>query len=387
MDAIYGANRCVGTGSVPPWFPSLSTQDATPARLRALPCRAKLWDTSPIARVNPTTTTGAASPGHLEERDMKSIKGALTAAAALAAVLVVSIAPAQEKYPSRPVEIIVPWGPGGGADQLARLTAKLTEPLLGTSFPVINTPGATGATGMAKLLAEQADGYAMAIYIADTNALLAGPNPRWKLGDITPIAVMMQVPSFLFVAENSPIKDWAQFEKEARAKPKTLKVATLGFGSVDDMTLQFLASKGITVVEVPYAKPSERYVSVIGGHVDALYEQAGDVRQFILNKQIRPIVIFGKERLAAFKDIPSSYELGYHIALPQFRSYVVKAGTPPERVKILSDALAKAAATPEYQKFLEENFSAKDSFIPADKAEPYLAAQVADMKAAMVQKQ
>src|SRR6185312_6743635 len=150
-------NRCVGTASMPPWFPFLSTQDATPARLRALPCRAKLWDTSPIARVNPTTITGAASPGHLEERDMKSIKGALTAAAALAAVLVVSIAPAQEKYPSRPVEIIVPWGPGGGADQLARLTAKLTEPLLGTSFPVINTPGATGATGMAKLLAEQAD--------------------------------------------------------------------------------------------------------------------------------------------------------------------------------------------------------------------------------------
>jgi len=293
----------------------------------------------------------------------------------------------QDKYPARPIDVIVPWGPGGGADQLARLTAKLMEPQLKTSLPVVNVPGATGATGMAKLLADPAEGYAMAVYIADTNALLAGPNPRWTLKDITPIAIMMQVPSFLFVAQNSPIKDWAAFEKAAKDKPKQLKVATLGFGSVDDMTLQFLASKGITVVEVPYAKPSERYVSVIGGHVDALYEQAGDVRQFILNKQIRPIVIFGKERLAAFKDIPSSYELGYHIALPQFRSYVVKAGTPAERVKILSDALAKAAATPEYQKFLEENFSAKDSFIPADKAEPYLAAQVADMKAAMVQKQ
>jgi len=317
---------------------------------------------------------------------MKSLKGVVTAAAALAAALVVSLAPAQEKYPSRPVEIIVPWGPGGGADQLARLTAKLTEPILGTSFPVINTPGATGATGMAKLLTDQADGYSMAVYIADTNALLAGPNPRWKLSDITPIAVMMQVPSFLFVAQDSPIKDWGQFEKEARAKPKTLKVATLGFGSVDDMTLQYLATKGITVVEVPYAKPSERYVSVIGGHVDALYEQAGDVRQFILNKQMRPIIIFGKERLPAFKDVPSSYELGFHIALPQFRSYVVKAGTPPDRVKLLSDAMAKVAATPEYQKFLEENFSAKDSFIPADKAEAYLAAQVADMKTAMMQK-
>jgi tripartite-type tricarboxylate transporter receptor subunit TctC len=317
---------------------------------------------------------------------MQAIKGALTLAVALGAALCATTTPAQEQYPSRPVEIIVPWGPGGGADQLARLTAKLVEPILKTSFPVINTPGATGATGMAKLLTGPADAYSMAIYIADTNALLAGPSPRWKLADLQPIAVMMQVPSFLFVAEDSPIKDWAQFEKEARAKPKTLKVATLGFGSVDDMTLSYLAAKGITVVEVPYAKPSERYVSVIGGHVDALYEQAGDVRQFIVNKQIRPIIIFGKERLAAFKDVPCSWELGYHIALPQFRSYVVKAGTPPDRVRILTDALAKAVATPEYQKFLEENFSAKGSFIPADRAEPYLEAQVADMKSAMVEK-
>lgn len=290
---------------------------------------------------------------------------------------------AQDHYPSRPIETIVPWGPGGGADQLARLTAKLMEPLLKTSFPVVNAPGATGATGITKLLTGPADGYSMAIYIADTNALLAGPLPRWKLADLQPVAVVMQVPSFLFVAENSPIKDWAQFEKEARAKPATLKVATLGFGSVDDMTLSYLASKGIKVVEVPYAKPSERYVSVIGGHVDALYEQAGDVRQFINNKQIRPIIVFGKERLPAFKDVPCSYELGYHVALPQFRSYVVKAGTPPDRVKALSDAMAKVAADPEMKAFLAENYSAKDSFLPYDQAETYFKAQLADMKAAL----
>ena len=311
------------------------------------------------------------------------LQGLLAAGIALAAA---PAAFAQEHYPSRPVETIVPWGPGGGADQLARLTSKLVEPMLKTSFPVVNVPGATGATGMTKLLSGQADGYAMAVYIADTNALLAGPSPRLMMSDLQPIAVMMQVPSFLFVAENSPIKDWAQFEKEARAKPSTLKVATLGFGSVDDMTLSYLASKGIKVVEVPYAKPSERYVSVIGGHVDALYEQAGDVRQFILNKQIRPIIMFGKERLPAFKDVPTSHELGYDIALPQFRSFVVKAGTPADRVKMLSDAMAKVAAEPEYKKFLEEQFAAKDSFIPADKAEAFLQAQLADMKASMVKK-
>jgi putative tricarboxylic transport membrane protein len=292
----------------------------------------------------------------------------------------------QDKYPSRPIDIIVPWGPGGGADQLARLTAKIIEPLMKASFPVVNVPGATGATGMAKLLADPPEGYAMAVYIADTNALLAGPSPRWTLADITPIAVMMQCPSFLFVAENGRFKDWAQLEKEARAKPKTLKVATLGFGSVDDMTLNYLDSKGIHVVQVPYAKPSERYVSVIGGHVDALYEQAGDVRQFIVNKQVKPVIIFAKQRLPAFKDVPCSTELGFNVTLPQFRSYVVKAGTPPDRVKMLSDAMAKVCATDEYRKFLEEQFAASDSFVPADKAQAFMQAQLADMKAAMANK-
>src|SRR5204863_9616503 len=129
----------------------------------------------------------------------------------------------QDRCPSRPVDIIVPWGPGGGADQLARLTAKLIEPMMKASFPVVNVPGATGATGMAKLLADEADGYAMAVYIADTNALLANPGARWALNDIEPIAIMMQCPSFLFVAEGGRLKDWAQLEKEARARPKTLK--------------------------------------------------------------------------------------------------------------------------------------------------------------------
>jgi tripartite-type tricarboxylate transporter receptor subunit TctC len=326
----------------------------------------------------------APEPRSLGARSKENEMKAMIRAAMLATALAVAAgnATAQEAYPTRPVEIIVPWGPGGGADQLARLTAKLTEPMLKTSFPVVNAPGATGATGMAKLLADQADGYSMAVYIADSNALLAGPSPRWSLNDIQPVAVMMQVPSFIFVAQDSRFKTWADFEKEARAKPKTLKVATLGFGSVDDMTLTYLASKGIEVVEVPYAKPSERYVSVIGGHVDALYEQAGDVRQFVDNHQIRPILLFGKERLSAFKDIPASYELGYKIALPQFRSYVVKAGTPPDRVKVLADALAKVAATPEYKHFLTEQYADPNSYIGAQGSEAYFKTQLDDMKAA-----
>ena len=95
-------------------------------------------------------------------------------------------------YPERPIELIVPWGPGGGADQLARLISKQLESMLGQGVPVVNVPGGTGATGMAKLLAAPADGYSMAVYIADSHALLAGKTPRWQMSDITPVAVMMK---------------------------------------------------------------------------------------------------------------------------------------------------------------------------------------------------
>ncbi|HEU5016583.1 MAG TPA: tripartite tricarboxylate transporter substrate binding protein [Pseudolabrys sp.] len=283
-------------------------------------------------------------------------------------------------YPERPIELIVPWGPGGGSDQFSRITAKLAEPMLKASIPVINVPGGTGATGMAKLLAAPADGYSMADYIADSHALLAGKNPRWTMKDITPVAIMMQVPSFIFVKEDSPYKNWDDFAKAAKANPGKLKVATLGFGSVDDFSLSVLAQHGIKVVQVPFSKPSERYVSILGGHADALYEQSGDVAQFLKSKKMRPILLFGKKRLPGFKDVPCSYELGFKIALPQFRSIVVRSGTPPEIVKTLSDTLAKVAATPEFKKFLEDQLSDPNGFVPSSKATAFLQEQLDDME-------
>lgn len=315
------------------------------------------------------------------ERHIACVVAGLAAAAFVSTSVLVPLARADEKYPARAVEFIVPWGPGGGADQLARLVGKLAEPMLGQGLPVVNVAGGTGATGMAKLLAAPADGYAMAVYIADSHALLAGNNPRWQLADVAPVAVMLQGPSFIFVPENSPYKTWADFEKAAKEKPGTLKVATLGFGSVDDFSLKSLDAKGVKVVQVPFAKPSERYVSILGGHADALYEQAGDVASFIAGKQMRPLMIFGKTRHPSFKDTPTSHELGYNVALPQFRSIVVRAGTPTDKISALSTTLAKIAATPEYKAFLAEQFADPDSFIDASKAGAYLDAQLVEMKA------
>jgi tripartite-type tricarboxylate transporter receptor subunit TctC len=288
-------------------------------------------------------------------------------------------AAAQDKYPSRAIEYIVPWGPGGGADQLARKSGVLMEKVLNVPFPVIDVPGATGGTGITKLLAAPADGQSIAVYIADSHAVLATSPASWKMTDIIPVARLILGPSFLFVAENSRFKSWADFEKEAKAKPGTLKVATLGFGSVDDITLTYLESKGVKVIQVPYSKPSERYVSVLGTHVDALYEQAGDVRQYITSKQIKPIIIFGAQRFPDFKDVPCSRELGYDVGLPQFRAIIAKAGTDPKKIKVLSDAFGKVAATPEYKAFLEEQYATADSFMNHEECTKFILSELDSM--------
>jgi tripartite-type tricarboxylate transporter receptor subunit TctC len=319
----------------------------------------------------------------VREEHMSSKKShAALAGLALCALLLAGV-PARAEYPERPIELIVPWGPGGGADQLARLIGRLAEPILKQGIPVVNVPGATGGTGMAKLLSAPADGYSIAIYIADSHALLAGKSPRWSMQDLAPVAVMIKGPSFIFVKEDSPYKTWADFEKALKDNPGKLKIATLGFGSVDDFSLSVIAKKGLKFVQVPFSKPSERYASILGDHADALYEQAGDVAQFINNKQMRPLMIFGKERLPAFKDVPSSHELGFNVALPQFRSIVARAGTPPEIIKKLSDTLAKVADSPEYKKFLHDQYGATDSFVDHTKATQFINDQLEDMKNAM----
>lgn len=292
-----------------------------------------------------------------------------------------ALAGAQEKYPSRPIEFVVPWGPGGGADQLARKLQRLLEPELKVSLPVVNVPGATGGTGMTKMLSAPADGYSISVYIADTHALMATGSPRWKANDFVPLGIMIRQPSALFVKMDSPYKTWADVVKAAKASPGKLKVAILGFGSVDDMALKYMETKGIKFTGVPYAKPGERYTAILGGHADLLYEQPGDVRSFLDQKQMRAILIFNRERvLPDFADVSSSKEAGLEVYLPQFRSIVARAGTPPQNLKTLGAAIAKAANDPEYYGFLKESLALRDSFIPMEQAQKFLDGELAALK-------
>lgn len=300
-------------------------------------------------------------------RHFLGVAGSLAAAAALAA--------------APPVELIVPFGPGSGADSLARHSAPALQSALGAAVEVRNLPGATGTAGIARLLAAPSDGRTMAVLTADTYATLAYVNARLKPSDIVPVAVMMQQPSMLFVPTTSRFSNWQEMEKEARSRPRALRVAVTGFGSPDYIALQQLAAKNIQMSPVPRASPGDRYQAVVQDQADAIYEQLGDVRSFVEAGQLRPILMFSNVlRAHGVPGVPTSREVGIGDGLPQFRAFVVKAGTDPTVIARLAGALERISASPDYRTFLDKQHADPASFVGFGGARAFLDRELARMK-------
>ena len=290
---------------------------------------------------------------------------------------------AEDAYPSRPITLIVPWGPGGGSDQVGRAVAKVLQDVLkGTSVPVINVPGADGNDGMVKLLSSDADGYTMVVFIADTfvgnmTSKIAAP---WHLSDIIPIAIMNRMPFAYYLSKDSPYKDWASFEKAA--KTTQMRVAVDSYGSAQDVGTKYFASKGsLKFAEVPFPKPGERYAALLGNQVDVMCDAIGNVSHYVESGQMKPICVFAEKRLAVVPYCPTANEVGYKIVLEEWRSIAVKAGTDPKKVAFLANALQTAYKTPDFQAFLKSSWSDPDSYVSAKDLPAFFAARRRDVNA------
>jgi tripartite-type tricarboxylate transporter receptor subunit TctC len=283
---------------------------------------------------------------------------------------------AQEKYPSRPIDFICTWGTGGGADAMARQIGALSQPALGVALPVSNVPGASGNTGMAQLLNAKPDGYTIATYIQDTLMTIPMGLARHKVDDFEWVIRTQVADSFLFVKSDSPFKTVQELLRHAQGNPGKLRVAATGFGTVDDVSVRFLEKRGYKLTTVPYPKPGERYAAALGGHAEVLYEQAGDVLQYLKAGQLKPLLIFAEKRHPAFAEVPTSKELGIDLTLPQFRGIVARKGTPSERVQALADAFKKAMDTPKWKQFAEEWYFAPDSYMGPEQFGKWVAGEV-----------
>ena len=285
---------------------------------------------------------------------------ALVTVSALAGVLLLSgLAEAQKKpagFPQRPLTIIIPYGPGGGSDQVSRAIAAQLQNIVGQPVQCVNKPGAAGRAAVPDFMTAPADGYTIMQHIDDSITHYAAGNLKENpTVDWIPLAHTQITFSQLYIRpDDKRFTDWPSLLKYIKANPGKVTFANVsGEGTMERVTMAIVEKQlGIKVNQISFDKPSERYAALIGGHVDVLFEQPGDVRQFLAAKQMKPILTFLEDRPKAFADVPSIKDLGVNIPeLLRFRGFYVRKGVPKDRVKYLEAAFKKAYESAEYQKF------------------------------------
>lgn len=264
-------------------------------------------------------------------------------------------------YGKRPITIIVPYGAGGGSDQLTRAMVKALENVSSLHFQIVNKPGGGGTAAIPDFMISPPDGYTIMQHIDTAAAAFAKGDIRENPAtDWSPLCITQITFSQIYIRPSETrYTDWASFVAYAKANPGKLSMGLLGkVGSLELVTMRQLSEAlGLDLRQVTFDKPAETYGSLIGSQVDVLFEQPGDVRTFIDAKQMKPILTILNERPKAFADVPTHREVGANFdPLLRFRGFFVKKDTASDRVKYL-DALCKAGFNEAgFQKFNEAKY-------------------------------
>ena len=280
----------------------------------------------------------------------------------------------------RPVTMVVPFGPGSGSDQAGRLVAPTLEKELGVGFPVVNVPGATGNTGLTKML-QGRPGETVAIMPADTLATVVAGTSSFKIDEVAPVCRISSAPSSIWVNTKGDYKDWDALSKAAKEQPGKLAIATVGKGGIDDIMLGALAQKGIEFRTVPFAEAAERKGAVLSGDTVGIFEQAGDVKENIEAKQFAPVFQFADKKQEGLDgEYTLASDLGIDEYIDQWRGLFAPAETPAGQLDALSTACEKASQDPKYEEFRANTLEQKGSFMDRTEFDKFVKDEQTKMK-------
>jgi tripartite-type tricarboxylate transporter receptor subunit TctC len=273
-----------------------------------------------------------------------------TLLAGLAAAPFAASARAETDWPNRPVRVMVPYPPAGGADTTARILYSKLGADLGQAFAVENRGGAGGTIGEAVVAKAAPDGYSI-LHDAtafSVNGALYPSLPFDYRKDFDPVGLVSLVPNILVVTPSVPVNSVADLIAYAKASPNGIDMASSGNGTLQHLSLEmFRRLTGITINHVPYRGGGLALTDVMSGQVKFFFSNGSSVVGLIQGGKVKAIAHTGKGRLGSLPDIPPVSD-----TLPGFEAYewngvFVPHGTPREIVAKLNAALNAALASPE----------------------------------------
>lgn len=250
-----------------------------------------------------------------------------------------------QDYPSRPITLIVPFPPGGVADNVARPVAQALAKQLGQAVIIENRQGAGGGIGMAFVAKARPDGYTLLLALSSISVIpeadrVLGRAPMFQLDQLLPIARFTADPVVLAVRADAPWKTYAEFIAYAKANPKKLNYGSSGnYGTMHVPMEMLAATSGASFTHVPFTGAAPAVTALLGGTLDAVASGPSTVVQHVKAGKLRVLANWGAERHPALPDVPTLRELGVATEYAQWSGLFAPAGTPEP---VLS-ALRKAA--------------------------------------------
>ena len=294
---------------------------------------------------------------------MKSMRVLLAVMAILCmgAGPLVDVTPAAESYPVRPIQVIVPFPPGGVADLVARPLAAVLEKQLKQPVVIVNKTGAGGAVGMQAQAVAKPDGYTLMVALSSISVMpevdaIFGRPPVYKLSDFAPIALLSSDPTVLVVSSKSPWKTVADFVADAKKRPNEIKYASSGVYGTMHVAMEMLAhSAGIKLRHIPTGGGGPALNALLGGHVDAISGGPNVSIPHIKAGTVRVLAGWGDKRLPALPDVPTLKEVGYKdVEFYIWSGFFAPAATPEPIIKVLREATAKAVKAPDFIAAMEK---------------------------------
>jgi tripartite-type tricarboxylate transporter receptor subunit TctC len=315
---------------------------------------------------------------------MRRIGVTLLAAAGLAFAL--AQAGAQDKFPSKPVKILVPYAPGGATDIVARIVAEPMRQSLGQSFVVENKPGAFGILAIEEMARARPDGYTIQVGNVSTNAITPVIfTSKFKVNydrDVAPVTNLIDVPAFLVVTTtNFAVKDVKELVEYAKKNPGKLRYGTVGAGSYPHFDMAYFAKRAgdLDMIAIHNKAGASGVINdMITGDTQASFLNVASTAAQVRAGKLKPIAVVNRERLAAYPDVPTMAEVGLpDVGTVAWNAMFAPAGTPKPVLETLHKAAVEALQAPAAKEALtKQNFNIVPSK-SVDEAKAWLAGEIA----------
>lgn len=304
--------------------------------------------TPPAPLRNPPAALRSAWPGREGEEGMITLRRRHVLAAA--ATLPLSRTAFAQGYPDRPLRVVVPFGPGGGTDNLVRVIEPNVREAFGQPLVVENRAGAGGTIGSDIVARAPADGYTVLVVDSSfaINPSLFPSLPFDPVKDFAPVSLLASGPVILLAHPSLPVNSVAELVAMAKAQPGRLSYASGGNGASTHLAGELLKMvAGIDLVHVPYRGTGPATTDVVAGHVPLMFNGISAARPHVDAGRLKPLAVTGEHRADALPNVPTFAEAGLPgVEASTYWGALAPAGTPPAAVSRLADSFRAGVMHP-----------------------------------------